>query len=76
MYPASDVDSRRPADYRLQLRNTLEEMTEDGPREVDILHWMSRTALELIGRNGLGYSFDPLTADTPDEFATAIKNFT
>ena len=24
---------------------------------------MTRTALELIGQNGLGYSFDPLTED-------------
>ena len=49
---------------------------QDAPVEVDILSWMGRTALELIGQAGLGYSFDPLTADTPDEFATAIKNFT
>ncbi|KAJ8092743.1 hypothetical protein PM082_007072 [Marasmius tenuissimus] len=26
-----------------------------------MLSWMSRTALELIGQAGLGYSFDPLT---------------
>ncbi|KNZ72731.1 Cytochrome P450 3A9 [Termitomyces sp. J132] len=28
--------------------------------QVDILHWMSRAALEMIGQSGLGYSFDPL----------------
>ena len=28
-----------------------------------MLHWTSRTALELIGRTGLGYSFDTLKAD-------------
>ncbi|EJF60519.1 cytochrome P450 [Dichomitus squalens LYAD-421 SS1] len=47
----------------------------NGPVEVDMLVWMSRTALELIGQAGLGYSFDPLVSDTPDEFATAIKMF-
>ncbi|KAL1716274.1 cytochrome P450 [Schizophyllum commune] len=57
-----------------KLRNTLEEMTEDGPREVDILHWMSRTALELIGRNGLGYSFDSLAVNDPgNPYSSSIK---
>ncbi len=43
--------------------------------EVDMLSWMGRTALELIGQAGLGYSFDPLVADTPDDFGYAIKAF-
>lgn len=38
-----------------------------------MLNWMGRTALELIGQTGLGYSFDPLVADHPDDFASAIK---
>ncbi|KAH9941852.1 cytochrome P450 [Epithele typhae] len=45
------------------------------PVELDVLAWMGRTALELIGQAGLGHSFDPLTADTPDEFATIVKSF-
>ncbi|KAM5543445.1 hypothetical protein V8D89_002696 [Ganoderma adspersum] len=47
----------------------------DGPVEVDMLLWMGRTALELIGQAGLGYSFDPLVSDSPDEFMLAIKSF-
>ena len=43
--------------------------------EVDVLAWMGRTVLELVGQAGLGYSFDPLTEDRPDEFATAVKEF-
>ncbi|KAI0760477.1 cytochrome P450 [Fomes fomentarius] len=43
--------------------------------EVDMLSWMGRTALELIGQAGLGYSFDPLVKDTPDTLAHAIKAF-
>ena len=35
--------------------------------------WMGRTALEIVGRVGFGHSFDPLVADTKDEFAEAIK---
>ena len=41
--------------------------------EMDMLAWMGRTALELIGQAGLGYSFDPLVSDAPDDFAMAIK---
>jgi len=39
---------------------------KDGSQEVDVLRWMSRTALELIGQSGMGYSFDDLV----DEHAT------
>lgn len=46
---------------------------KEGAVEVDILSWMARTALELIGQAGLGYSFDPLVADSADKFAAAIK---
>ncbi len=42
---------------------------------IDILGWMSRAALELIGQAGIGYSFDPLTEDVPDAYADAVKNF-
>ena len=48
---------------------------KDGPRDLDILGWMGRTALELIGQGGLGYSFDPLISESRDEFAEAIKSF-
>ena len=37
--------------------------------------WMGRTALELVGQAGLGYSFDPLTHERPDEFAEGLKMF-
>lgn len=29
-------------------------MVESGPREVDMLSWTARAALELIGQSGLG----------------------
>ena len=35
---------------------------------------MSRTALEVIGRGGLGESFDPLVTSTKNEYGDAIKN--
>ena len=41
--------------------------------EVDILAWMGRTALELIGRGGFGHSFDPLVESKPDAYGEAVK---
>ncbi|KAI0760478.1 cytochrome P450 [Fomes fomentarius] len=43
--------------------------------EIDMLSWMGRTALELIGQAGLGYSFDSFIADSPDDFGGAVKAF-
>ncbi|EIW54967.1 cytochrome P450 [Trametes versicolor FP-101664 SS1] len=45
----------------------------EGSSEVDMVGWMGRTALELMGQAGLGYSFDPLVADAADEYGEAIK---
>ena len=58
-----------------QLRDAVSAEVKDGPRDVNILGWMGRTALELIGQGGLGYSFDPLTEDVPNEFGDALKAF-
>lgn len=33
--------------------------------QVDVVNWMTRLALELIGQSGLGYSFDELTETSP-----------
>ena len=53
----------------------METRVKDGPTEMDVLVWMGRTALELIGQGGLGYSFDPLTEESEDSFAEAVKAF-
>ena len=46
-----------------------------GKTEIDMFHWMARTALELIGQGGLGYSFDPLTEERHDELGDALRQF-
>ncbi len=66
---------RRSQFLYFQLRVAIEARVKDGPKELDILGWMGRTALELIGQGGLGYSFDPLIADSYDEYAEAVKAF-
>ena len=48
---------------------------EQGSDETDVLGWMHRCALELIGQGGLGYSFDPLVEDRPNEYGAAFKEF-
>ena len=48
---------------------------EQGSDETDVLGWMHRCALELIGQGGLGYSFDPLVEDRPNEYGAALKEF-
>ncbi|EMD40943.1 hypothetical protein CERSUDRAFT_103315 [Gelatoporia subvermispora B] len=58
-----------------RLESAIMSRVRDGPREVDILNWMGRTALELIGQGGLGYSFDPLVEDVPNALGDAIKAF-
>lgn len=48
---------------------------QNGARDVDILEWMGRAALELIGQGGLGYSFDPLTERASNNFGDTLKSF-
>ncbi|KAJ7209382.1 cytochrome P450 [Mycena haematopus] len=72
-----------------KLRAVIEAKVKDGPKEVDILArrtyfrglkltsvqvWMSRTALELVGQAGLGYSFDALVDDAVPAYITSAQN--
>lgn len=74
--PVVKFDSGYPDDL-IQLVSAIEKRIDGSSKgvEVDMLSWMGRTALELIGQAGLGYSFDPLVKDTPDTLAHAIKAF-
>ncbi|KAF7768259.1 hypothetical protein Agabi119p4_7502 [Agaricus bisporus var. burnettii] len=59
-----------------RLRSVLKKKLDKGSQEIDILHWSGRTALELIGQGGMGYSFDSLTDDHDyHPYRTAVKNF-
>ncbi|KAI0668342.1 cytochrome P450 [Trametes maxima] len=58
-----------------RLEDALTSRVKDGPKELDMLGWMGRTALELIGQGGLGHSFDPLTEDVADDFTDAVKAY-
>ncbi|PSR73475.1 hypothetical protein PHLCEN_2v10767 [Hermanssonia centrifuga] len=58
-----------------RLRRAVTTQVAGGSSEVDILNWMSRTALELVGQGGLGYSFDLLEKDIPNPFGDALKRY-
>ncbi|THH11078.1 hypothetical protein EW146_g8172 [Bondarzewia mesenterica] len=58
-----------------QLREALTAKVGDGPKEVDMMDWMTRAALELIGQAGLGYSFDTLDDRVENAYANAVKTF-
>ncbi|KAI0791323.1 cytochrome P450 [Abortiporus biennis] len=65
-----------PTFFRIvnKVRETLTKEVSQGPKEVDMLDWMTRTALELVGQGGFGYSFDSLEDDTPNQFAETLKD--
>ncbi|TFK94531.1 cytochrome P450 [Polyporus arcularius HHB13444] len=56
------------------LKEAIQRRIANGPRTLDMLSWSTRVALELIGQGGLGYSFDPLTADSANPYGDAMKN--
>ncbi|KAI0763492.1 cytochrome P450 [Trametes elegans] len=57
-----------------KLCTAIESRVSNGATEVDMVGWMGRTALELMGQAGLGCSFDPLVRDVTDEFGEALKD--
>ncbi|KAJ3889725.1 cytochrome P450 [Lentinula edodes] len=55
-----------------QLQNALSQRVRNDPREA---RWMARTALELIGQSGFGYSFDNMVDDVPrHKYSIVIKD--
>lgn len=59
-----------------QLCEVFKTKVAAGPQELDIMDWMSRVALELIGQGGLGYSFDALDEGVKNEYAEAAREYT
>ncbi|TFY63927.1 hypothetical protein EVG20_g6126 [Dentipellis fragilis] len=53
-----------------QLRDQLVERVQDGPQDVEIIHWMTATVLELIGQARLGYSFECVKIPPADPVPT------
>ncbi|EMD35778.1 hypothetical protein CERSUDRAFT_115731 [Gelatoporia subvermispora B] len=43
-------------------------------KDIDMMRWMTRTALEMIGQAGMGYSFDSLVEENSNEYGIAMKS--
>lgn len=57
------------------MRDGIKNHIKNAPKDVDIMHWSHRTALELVGRGGLGHSFDSLKEDIPySSYTKAMKD--
>ncbi|KAJ3011615.1 hypothetical protein NUW54_g2118 [Trametes sanguinea] len=78
VFSAKHLRGLVPVFYRVthRLTEAISRRVQEGSADIDMLNWMSRTALELIGQSGIGHSFDPLTEDVADAYAEAVKNFT
>ncbi|KAF5382086.1 hypothetical protein D9615_004310 [Tricholomella constricta] len=61
-------------DVANKLHVAIARQVADGPREIDILQWMTRAALEMIGQGGLGYSFDSLVGGEAEHpYSKSVK---
>lgn len=51
-------------------------MESSPSHELDVMHWVSRTAMEFIGQGGMGHSFDALLpgAQVPNALGEAMKS--
>ncbi|KAF8504447.1 cytochrome P450 [Russula emetica] len=61
-------------DVTRRLEDTLVNVLHGGTTELDMLAWLSRVSLELIGQAGIGVSFDTLSETSPpNEYMLAAK---
>lgn len=56
-----------------QLKDALAANVRGEQTEVDMLSWINRTTLELVGQGGLGYSLDSLVEQKSNTYGDAIK---
>ncbi len=56
-----------------KLREAIASQVAGEPGEIDMMKWISRAVLELVGQGGFGESFDSLEQDVTNPFAEAVK---
>jgi cytochrome P450 len=57
-----------------QLREALSKEVVEGPKEINMRPWVTKIALEFIGRAGFGYSFQVFDTDASNEYRSALKD--
>ena len=55
------------------MREVIRRQINNDSKEINIMQWMSRAALEYIGQGGLGYSFDALDDSKSNTYSDSIK---
>ncbi|KAH9847439.1 cytochrome P450 [Lenzites betulinus] len=78
VFSAAHLRALTPVFYEVTKRlvDAISQRVEGAPRDLDMLEWMGRTALEIIGQAGMGHSFDSLTSDdATDPFTLAAKDY-
>ncbi|KAH9934038.1 cytochrome P450 [Epithele typhae] len=58
-----------------KLESSMAARVNTGDEQLDVVGWMGRAALELIGQGALGHSFDPLVVDSKNAFTDTVKSF-
>jgi len=76
VFSINHMKQMTPIFYRIshKLLDGITMQLNQSSGDIDMMRWMGRTALELIGQGGLGYSFDPLIEDKKNDFGDAMKN--
>lgn len=57
-----------------QLREAVTASMDSTAFEVNVVEWMTRTALELVGQEGLKHSFDSLVSNTSTSLTLLLRN--
>ncbi|KAI0739058.1 cytochrome P450 [Daedaleopsis nitida] len=75
LFSESHLRNLTPIFYEVsdRLVRGISQRLESQARDLDMLDWMGRAALEIIGQAGLGHSFDPLISDSADIYTAAAK---
>ncbi|RPD55361.1 cytochrome P450 [Lentinus tigrinus ALCF2SS1-7] len=75
VFSASHMRNLTPVFYEItnKMKSTVTNLLRDGPAELDVLTWMSRTALELVGQGGMGHSFDSLN-EKPEKHGELMRD--
>lgn len=51
----------------------LSKEVQKGEKDINIMKWVSRAALEYIGQGGLGYSFDALDETKKNTYSEMVR---
>ncbi|KAH9062616.1 hypothetical protein EDB83DRAFT_2209230, partial [Lactarius deliciosus] len=74
LYPVFNVNQMRYMSPIFHEMTHLDLLVAHGPHEINLVPWVSKLALELIGKAGLGYLFGTFEGRN-DEFLSAIKEW-